>query len=88
MKSLQVVNPIDAHIGARIAMRRAALGLTREAIAQTLDVTVRQVCAFEKGEARAPSAALFELAALFDVSMAYFFEVDGFGPSGLSAPGG
>lgn len=69
-------------------MRRVALGLTRQAMAQALNVTVEQVEAFEAGAARVTSGALFEVADLFDVKVAYFFEVDDFGWGQFAAPSG
>ena len=87
MDATEAANQVDAHIGARIEMRRTALGLTRDAVAQALDVTVRQVAAFETGAARVSSSALFELADLFDVRMGYFFETEIYGFGQMSAPG-
>lgn len=81
-------NLVDVHIGARIERRRRALGLTRDALAQALDVTVRQVEAIETGTVRASAGMLFDLADLFDVKLAYFFEIDGFGSGQVIALGG
>ncbi len=88
MNATEAANQIDAHIGARIEMRRVALGLTRQAMAQALDVTVQQVEAFETGAARVAAGALFELADLFDVKVAYFFETEAYGSGQVSAPNG
>lgn len=88
MNATEAANQVDAHIGARIEMRRVALGLTREALAQALDVTVRQVEAFETGAARVESNTLFELADLFDVKVAYFFEVEDYGAGQAAVSGG
>jgi transcriptional regulator with XRE-family HTH domain len=88
LNATEAANQIDAHIGARIQMRRAALGLTREAMAQALDLTVRQVEAFETGAARVTAGALFEIADLFDVKVAYFFESENSGAGQISAPDG
>jgi transcriptional regulator with XRE-family HTH domain len=88
LNATEAANQVDAHIGARIEMRRTVLGLTRDAMAQALDVTVRQVEAFETGAARVPASALFELADLFDVKVAYFFETEAYGSGQASAPDG
>lgn len=69
-------------------MRRAALGLTREAMAQALNVTVRQVEAYETGAARVTAGVLFEIADLFDVKVGYFFETEISGAGQVSAPDG
>ena len=79
MNATDAANPIDAHVGARIQMRRMALGLSRGAMAQALNLTVAQVEAIESGSARASAATLFELSDLLDVRLGYFFEVDDFG---------
>ena len=79
MNATEAANQVDVHIGARTEMRRVALGLTREAMAQALDATVRQVEAYEAGAARVPAAALFELADLLDVKVAFFFEAEIYG---------
>ncbi len=88
MNATDAANQVDAHIGARIQMRRMTLGLSREAMAQALNVTVAQVQAFECGAARATADTLFELADLFDVRVAYFFELDDFGAAQARAPSG
>lgn len=86
MSAIETANLIDVHIGARIEMRRVSLGLTREAMAQALNVTVLQVEAFEAGAVRVGAGLLFELADLFDVKIAYFFENERFRSGELSAP--
>ena len=86
MNATEAANPIDVHIGARIEMRRVALGLTRETLARALNVTVRQVEAFETGVVRVGAGTLFEIADLFDVKVAYFFENEPFRSRQPSAP--
>ena len=89
MNATDSSNLVDSHVGARIEMRRVALGLTREALAQVMNVTVQQVEAFEAGRDRVWASALFDLADLFDVKVAYFFQVDAFeGRRGPSTSGG
>ena len=80
MNATDAANLVDRHIGARIEMRRAALGLTRETVAQTLGVSAAQVEALERGEARAASRQLYAIARLFDVTVAYFFDCPPLGP--------
>jgi transcriptional regulator with XRE-family HTH domain len=87
LSAIETANQIDVHIGARIEMRRVSLGLTREAMAQALNVTVLQVEAFETGAVRVSAGRLFELADLFDVKVAYFFENERFPSGAISAPG-
>ena len=87
LSATEAANLIDVHIGGRIEMRRVALGLTREALARALNVTVRQVEAYEAGAVRVGAVALFQLADLFDVTVAYFFENEQFSSGRPTAPG-
>lgn len=87
MSATEAANLIDVHIGGRIEMRRVALGLTRETLAHALNVAVRQVEAYEAGAVRVGADALFQLADLFDVTVAYFFENERFSSGGSTAPG-
>ncbi len=87
MNPTELGNLIDVHIGGRIEMRRVALGLTRESLAEALHVTVRQVEAYETGAVRVGAGALFQLADLFDVTVAYFFENEPFSSGRPSTPG-
>jgi transcriptional regulator with XRE-family HTH domain len=67
-------NQVDVHIGARIRMRRDALGLSQDSVARVLGVAVAQVQAFERGESRVSADDLYELACLLDVNIGYFFD--------------
>lgn len=87
MNATEAASLIDVHIGGRIEMRRVALGLTRDAVAQAVNVTARQVEAYEAGAVRVGAGVLFQLADLFHVEIAYFFETEQFS-SGRPAAGG
>lgn len=87
MNANKVANLIDVHVGGRIEMRRVALGLTRQALARALTVTVGQVEAYEAGGARVGAGDLFALADVLDVTVAYFFEYEPFAPVRPAAPG-
>lgn len=62
----------DAYIGARIAARRAALGLTQGALAQRLGLSFQQVQKYESGVNRVPASRLNRIAALLAAPIGHF----------------
>lgn len=67
-------NAIDAHVGKRIRLRRAALGFSQEKLADALGLTFQQVQKYEKGTNRVGASRLFDLARVLEVPIGYFFE--------------
>jgi len=67
-------NEVDAHVGNRIRLRRMALGLSQEKLAQALGLTFQQVQKYEKGINRVGASRLYDLARVLDVPIGYFFE--------------
>ncbi len=67
-------NDVDAHVGTRIRLRRAALGLSQEKLAQALGLTFQQVQKYEKGVNRVGASRLYDLARVLDVPIGYFFD--------------
>lgn len=65
---------VDVHIGSRVRLRRAMLGLSQQALARTLCITFQQVQKYESGANRIAGARFFDLAAALDVPVSYFFE--------------
>ena len=49
---------IDAYVGARIGLRRSALGLSQSALAQQLGVSFQQVQKYETGQNRISASRL------------------------------
>jgi transcriptional regulator with XRE-family HTH domain len=72
--SPRAATPIDAYIGARMRERRAALGLSQEALGKKLGVSFQQVQKYESGVNRVSAARLFEICEALDVSLASMFE--------------
>ena len=70
----KVPDPIDVHVGFRIRMRRAWCDMSQGTLAQAIGVTFQQVQKYEKGTNRVSASRLKEIAAVFDVPPAYFFE--------------
>lgn len=81
----KVPNPADAHVGARIRMRRMILGISQEKLGATLGVTFQQVQKYEKGATRVGAGRLLEIANYLDVPVSYFFETAV--PEGLKIQG-
>jgi transcriptional regulator with XRE-family HTH domain len=68
------VGGVDRHVGSRLRQLRKARGVSQEALAQQLGVTVQQFQKYERGESRIDASRLFDIAHLLDVPVAAFFE--------------
>ena len=51
-------NPIDAHVGSRMRMRRMMLGMSQGKLAESFGLTFQQVQKYEKGMNRMGSSRL------------------------------
>lgn len=83
--------PVDAHVGARVRLRRTMLGMSQERLAQALGLTFQQVQKYERGTNRVGSSRLYELSKILDVPIQFFFdemsrEVDMTARDGTGAP--
>lgn len=67
-------NPIDAHVGSRLRMRRTLLGMSQEKLGKALGLTFQQVQKYERGANRIGSSRLFKLSNILDVPVGYFFD--------------
>lgn len=70
----RVPNPVDLHVGARVRMRRKFLGMSQEALAETIDLTFQQVQKYERGSNRISASKLYEIAKALKAPVAHFFE--------------
>jgi transcriptional regulator with XRE-family HTH domain len=69
--------PVDIHVAMVIRRRRQAMGITRDALAEILDVTTQQIGKYESAQSRISSSRLFQIARVLKVPVAYFFaEID------------
>jgi transcriptional regulator with XRE-family HTH domain len=73
-------NPIDAHVGSRMRMRRMMLGMSQEKLATAFGVSFQQVQKYEKGMNRMGSSRLQHAATVLNVPVSYFFEGGADGP--------
>ena len=67
-------NPVDIHVGSRIRLRRKALGISQDRLANALGLTFQQVQKYERGSNRVSASKLYEIARTLRASIAYFFE--------------
>jgi transcriptional regulator with XRE-family HTH domain len=72
-------NPIDIHVGLQVRLRRKALKISQEKLADSLGLTFQQVQKYERGANRISASKLYEIARALRVPIAWFFE-------GLSDP--
>ena len=64
----------NRHLGAKLRMRRLALGLTQSKVAQAINVTFQQIQKYEKGTNGISSLRLMQLASFLKVPVMYFFD--------------
>jgi transcriptional regulator with XRE-family HTH domain len=85
-------NPVDAHVGSRVRLRRMLLGISQERLGESMGLTFQQVQKYEKGVNRIGASRLFQIARILDVPVQFFFEeaphVGGDGPAvrGMAGP--
>lgn len=81
-------NPMDAHVGSRVRLRRMLLGMSQEKLGEQLGLTFQQVQKYEKGVNRIGASRLFDLAKVLGVPIQFFYdEAPPSAPHGLYAPG-
>ena len=67
-------NPIDAHVGARVRMRRVLISMSQEKLGERLGLTFQQVQKYEKGTNRIGASRLQQIARVLSVPVPFFFE--------------
>ena len=67
-------NPIDIHVGSRLRLRRALIGMSQEKLGNALEITFQQVQKYEHGTNRISSSRLFQISRILDVSVSFFFD--------------
>jgi len=68
------MSAIDTVVGQRIKARRQALKLTQTQLAEKIGVTFQQVQKYENGTNRVSAARLWNIAAVFEVPITFFFD--------------
>ncbi len=67
-------SPVDVHVGARVRMRRAFLGMSQTKLGDAIGLTFQQVQKYERGANRIGSSRLYDLSRVLDVPVEFFFE--------------
>ncbi len=67
-------HPVDIQVGRRARERRTLEGMSQTAVAERLGLTFQQLQKYERGHNRISASKLYELANIFDVPVAYFYE--------------
>ena len=65
---------IDAHVGARIRLRRTLLGMSQEQLGAAMSLTFQQIQKYERGANRIGSSRLYQLSQVLNVPISYFFD--------------
>jgi transcriptional regulator with XRE-family HTH domain len=65
---------INARIARRLALRREAIGLSLQELAQRCDMSAEDLAAYEAGDVAVPAAVLQMLAAELHTSAGYFHD--------------
>ena len=77
-------NPMDAHVGSRVRLRRMLLGMSQERLGEHLGLTFQQVQKYEKGVNRIGASRLFDLSHVLGVPVQFFYEDAPLGTSASS----
>jgi transcriptional regulator with XRE-family HTH domain len=67
-------NPVDAHVGHRVRLRRMLVGMSQERLGELLGLTFQQVQKYEKGINRIGAGRLFEVSEILGVPISFFYE--------------
>jgi transcriptional regulator with XRE-family HTH domain len=67
-------NPVDAHVGARLRLRRTLMGLSQEKLGDAVELTFQQIQKYEKGANRIGASRLFQFSRILEVPPSFFFD--------------
>ncbi|HEY8617146.1 helix-turn-helix transcriptional regulator [Phenylobacterium sp.] len=67
-------HPVDRHVGLRVRLRRKALGLSQDRLAEALGLTFQQVQKYERGANRISASKLWEIARVLKTPISWFYE--------------
>ena len=66
--------PVDAHVGARVRLRRTMLGMSQEKLGEALGLTFQQVQKYEKGTNRVGASRIQQISEILQVPVSFLFE--------------
>ncbi len=67
-------DPVDAHVGSRLRLRRTLLGMSQEKLGNAVGLTFQQIQKYERGLNRIGSSRLYQFSKVLDVPVSYFFD--------------
>src|SRR5262245_9057127 len=67
-------SPTDKHVGSRVRMRRMMLEMSQTKLGDMLGVTFQQIQKYETGKNRIGAGRLQEIARIFEVPVAFFYQ--------------
>lgn len=67
-------HPVDVHVGQKLKQIRTLRRYSQTDVANKLGLSFQQIQKYEIGSNRIAASRLFELAQIFDLSPAYFFD--------------
>lgn len=65
---------VEAHVGARVRLRRTLLGMSQEQLGERLGLTFQQVQKYERGANRISAGTLYQLGQILDVPISFFYD--------------
>jgi transcriptional regulator with XRE-family HTH domain len=74
MSGIKSPNPVDAHVGSRVRLRRVMLAISQQKLANALGLSFQQVQKYEKGANRIGASRLEQISRFLQVPVAFFFE--------------
>lgn len=76
---MKVADDIDVFVGARVRLRRIALGISQERLGDALGLTFQQIQKYERGQNRIGAGRLYRIAQVLSAPVEFFYQ-------GLPAP--
>lgn len=68
-----ISNTVDEHIGQRMQLRRAMMGMSQKDLAKLCGVTFQQIQKYETAGNRIAASRLFELSVALQIPISFFF---------------
>jgi transcriptional regulator with XRE-family HTH domain len=67
------IDPVDAHVGRRLRIRRTLLGISQTQLAEALGVSFQQVQKYDRGANRVSASRLYDIGRILKVPVNFFF---------------
>ena len=81
-------HPVDVHVGQRVRQRRWMVGITQQQLGDKVGIKFQQIQKYETGANRVSASRLWDIAAVLEVPVSFFFEgLDGQAPDTGEARG-